>query len=619
MLFPKLVVRGFSSSCRIFPRLTLTLSLFILCAPASPLTARAQSAIGSADLVISQLYTRGGEPFASYQNDYIEIFNRGAVTVDFNGWGINVTSYENGRGSNVLVRLVSSRSINVEPGRYLLLRLAGGANGQPLPAPDFDFASGPFPLNLGSTGGQIALLRPGGSVPLFGCPTAQTAGVADYLGYGTGESCSEGTPATAPSVATALVRAAAGCSDTEDNFTDFPPLNPNPRNGAAAANVCSAQGGASVVEFESAQLDALESNHQVPVKVTRAGITTGPATVDYAVTGGTASEREDYGYTAGTLRFAPGETSKQIKILLTDDARAEGVETITLALTNPTGGAALGQRTTVTISIGESDTGAPQPNPIDDSNAFVRQHYHDFLNREPDADGLQFWTQAITNCAGDAQCIETRRVNTSAAFYFSIEFRATGFLVHRLYRAAFPPSPARPRGLPRLHEFMRDSQEVGRGVIVSQGDWFDRLEANQRDFVNAFVERPEFLAQYPLTMSPTQFVNALDANAGRPLTEQQRSAFIINLTTGQMTRAYVLRAIAEHPVFSEREANPAFVLMQYYGYLRRNPDDAPDANFDGYDYWLAKLNQFGGDYNAAEMVRAFISSTEYRQRFGAKA
>jgi hypothetical protein len=78
----------------------------------------------------------------------------------------------------------------------------------------------------------------------------------------------------------------------------------------------------------------------------------------------------------------------------------------------------------------------------------------------------------------------------------------------------------------------------------------------------------------------------------------------------------VLRAIAENPKLAQAEFNRAFVLMQYFGYLRRNPNDAPDGNFVGYDFWLDKLNSFNGDFNRAEMVKAFLSSAEYRRRFG---
>ena len=58
--------------------------------------------------------------------------------------------------------------------------------------------------------------------------------------------------------------------------------------------------------------------------------------------------------------------------------------------------------------------------------------------------------------------------------------------------------------------------------------------------------------------------------------------------------------------------------MQYFGYLRRNPNDAsePGQNFDGYNFWLGKLNQFNGNFINAEMVKAFILAGEYRQLFG---
>ena len=78
----------------------------------------------------------------------------------------------------------------------------------------------------------------------------------------------------------------------------------------------------------------------------------------------------------------------------------------------------------------------------------------------------------------------------------------------------------------------------------------------------------------------------------------------------------MLRAIAEHPTLVAAEFNRAFVLMQYFGYLRRSPNDPPDSDYTGYDFWLTKLNQFNGNFQSAEMVKAFISSTEYRQRFG---
>jgi hypothetical protein len=117
-------------------------------------------------------------------------------------------------------------------------------------------------------------------------------------------------------------------------------------------------------------------------------------------------------------------------------------------------------------------------------------------------------------------------------------------------------------------------------------------------------------------MTAAQFVDALNGNAGSPLSTPERNQLVNDLSTGAKTRAQVLRTIAEHPNLVSAESNRAFVLMQFFGYLRRNPNDLPDADYTGYDFWLAKLNQFNGDFVNAEMVKAFLSSAEYRQRFG---
>jgi hypothetical protein len=88
------------------------------------------------------------------------------------------------------------------------------------------------------------------------------------------------------------------------------------------------------------------------------------------------------------------------------------------------------------------------------------------------------------------------------------------------------------------------------------------------------------------------------------------------LSRGGLGRAQVLRVIAEHPNVVNGEFNRAFVLMQYFGYLRRNPNDLPDSDHTGFEFWLTKLNEFNGDYIHAEMVKAFLDSAEYRKRFG---
>jgi hypothetical protein len=253
----------------------------------------------------------------------------------------------------------------------------------------------------------------------------------------------------------------------------------------------------------------------------------------------------------------------------------------------------------------------------DNSLFFVAQHYRDFLSREPDQSGLNFWVNEIEKCGADLQCREAKRNNVSAAFFLSIEFQQTGYLVYRLYKAAFGNIAGTPVPV-RFQQFFPDTQEISRDLVVGAPNWEQQLEANKQAFLLRFVQRPEFIARYPVTFSPTQFVDALNANTGGVLDATERQNLINELAANNNSagRASVLRKVAEDANLVQQEFNRAFVLMQYFGYMRRNPFDPPDTDFTGFNFWLTKLNQFGGDYLSAEMVKAFITSIEYRQRFG---
>jgi hypothetical protein len=247
------------------------------------------------------------------------------------------------------------------------------------------------------------------------------------------------------------------------------------------------------------------------------------------------------------------------------------------------------------------------------------------LNRQPDASGLAFWTNEITSCGSDMQCVETKRINVSGAFYLSIEFQQTGYLVERVYKTAFGNAAGAssfggahqlPVPVMRLNEFLSDTQKIGLGVVVGQANWEQILENNKQAFSGEFVQRSRFITALPSSMTAAQFVDALNANAGNPLSQAERDQLVNDLSSSAKTRAQVLRTIAEHANVVSGEFNRAFVLMQFFGYLRRNPNDFPDADYTGFDFWLSKLNQYNGDYVNAEMVKAFLSSSEYRQRFG---
>ena len=256
------------------------------------------------------------------------------------------------------------------------------------------------------------------------------------------------------------------------------------------------------------------------------------------------------------------------------------------------------------------------PNPVEESQFFVRQHYLDFLGREPDAPGWAFWIDNIEKCGADAGCREVKRVDTSAAFFLSIEFQETGFFVYRVYKAAFGNIPNRPVPL-TIQEFLPETQEVGRGVVVHQAGWEQQLEANKQAWAASLTQRRRFTSAFAVATN-AQFVDTMNTNTGGALSPAERDSLVSRLDAGAITRTQALREVAENPEFKRREFNRAFVLMQYFGYLRRNPADPPEPtlDFQGYNFWLAKLEQFGGDYRAAEMVRAFVVSQEYRRRFG---
>jgi hypothetical protein len=289
----------------------------------------------------------------------------------------------------------------------------------------------------------------------------------------------------------------------------------------------------------------------------------------------------------------------------------------------------LSSSSNATVTIND-DVIEPSTNPADDPTEFVRQHYHDFLNREPDQNGLAFWINEITSCGTDAQCIAVKRVNVSAAFYLSIEFQGTGYLVERIYKASYGDAIGTstvggmhqlPVPIVRLNEFLSDTQEIGLGVVVNQGDWRQLLENNKQAFCAEFVRRQKFVSAFPTTWTPAQFVDKLFQNAVVTPSATDRDTAIGRFgsasdTTNLTARSQALRDVAENSIFNQQEFNRGFVLMQYLGYLRRNPDDAPDSDYTGFEFWLQKLNQFDGNYQNAEMVKAFITSIEYRQRFG---
>jgi uncharacterized delta-60 repeat protein len=404
------------------------------------------------------------------------------------------------------------------------------------------------------------------------------------------------------------------------------------------------------VQFSNFQYGVAENAGTFTVTVTRSGDLSGISTVDFftddrfdtaacSSNGGPASPRCKYVPAKGTLSFAPGESSKTFVILINDNAWVDGNKQLPLWLANANGaGVAFPFESFLTIQ--DDDSAQPTSNPIDnsDQDLFVRQHYHDFLDREADASGLQFWKNGITNCGSDANCVAVKRVDTSAAFFFSIEFQQTGFNVLRIQRVAFGRRSKDPATRMKLCDWLHDVRQIGSGVVVGQGDWQTQLENNKQAYATQVTTSPAFIALYPTSMTASQYVDALITTAAVTVTAGERAAAISAFGSGGTSgRVAALRSLAEVAQLTQpgtetlasglpatlatnegvnREFREAFVLMQFYGYLRRNPTDAPDNNDSGYQFWLYKFNQFGGNYVTAEMVKAFIVSGEYRNRFG---
>jgi plastocyanin len=352
------------------------------------------------------------------------------------------------------------------------------------------------------------------------------------------------------------------------------------------------------IQFSMGSFSVSEGGDAAILIVSRFGTTTSAASVDYATSdsaglnncssvNGIASSRCDYPTSIGTVRFASGEVSKAISIPVVDDGYAEGSENFTVTLSNANGGT-LSSPTTATVTINDNET-SNGPNPVDGTPFFVRQQYLDFLNREPDPAGNAAWQQVINDCtAGDTNC---DRIHVSSAFFRSPEFQDRGYFVYRFYPVSFGRKPD-------FAEFVPDLAKVS--GFLSDAE----LEAAKVAFIADFMSRPAFMTKFN-GLNDTQYVDTLLATA--QVTSPNRDFWIAALGNGTRTRATVLRDVSESTQVYDKYFNQAFVVMQYFGYLRRDPDAF-------YLDWIAVLDSNHNDYRG--MVNGFMNSLEYRFRFG---
>ena len=247
------------------------------------------------------------------------------------------------------------------------------------------------------------------------------------------------------------------------------------------------------------------------------------------------------------------------------------------------------------MTIQDNDAASSNANPIDTLSFFVRQQYLDFLSREPEQAGFDAWMAKLNQCPASAHGDrfypqDCTRIDVSAAFFRSREFGLKGYYVYRFYVVSFGRRPL-------YSEFIPDMSRV-------TGATEEEFEANRAAFPTEWVARQAFKDKYD-SVSNSAYVNTLLQTA--EVTLSNSGSLIDDLDGGRKTRAQVLKEMIESPPVEQKFYNEAFVAMQYFGYLRRDPEAA------GFDGWLAHLNRAG---NYREMVWGFLYSPEHMLRFG---
>lgn len=220
-----------------YRRAACAAALLLLLPAGSPLAPVTEAV--SPDLVISQVYGAGGNSGAVYTHDYVELYNRGAAPVSLGGLSIQYASATGtGNFGASTTQLTELPNVSVPPGGYFLVQQSGGANGVPLPPPDF---IDPTPISMAAGAGKLALVSGtaslgcnGGSTP---CPAAALARIIDLVGYGNANFFEGSGPAPALGAALAAFRAGGGAIDTDDNAVDFMAAAPNPRTGSAVVRL----------------------------------------------------------------------------------------------------------------------------------------------------------------------------------------------------------------------------------------------------------------------------------------------------------------------------------------------------------------------------------------------
>ncbi|HEX8749396.1 MAG TPA: YHYH protein [Pyrinomonadaceae bacterium] len=432
-------------------------------------------------------------------------------------------------------------------------------------------------------------------------------------------------------VATENITARGRVSITE-SVTTYSPQAATPTPAAGTIQLSAAS-----YSINEGAINTAQGFTSLPVNVTREGDTSVAAAVQYSTSDqssgnecdqstGKASQRCDYAAVAGTLRFAAGDTTKTITIPIVNDGYVEGHEVFQLDLANATG-ANLGATAKAVITITDSGVvTSPSDNPYLNNQFFVRQNYLDFLAREPDDAGFNDWTNVLNTCGTQEGFLGSPpgcdRAHVSHGFYASPEFINTGFLIYRMYEVGMGR-------LPRYSEFIPDM-----AALSSYGLADSVWQQNLSDYLQQFTTRAEFTARFSDSMQTaeaSQLITKLEQAAGVALPSgattsagqptQYGRAELINLrASGQFTVGQTLKAFVEQKAIYDKYFPRGFVTMEYFAYLKRDPD-LNDPGLTGWSDWVDVFTngkQSAGiqPYDYHHLIFGFIYSEEYRKRFG---
>jgi uncharacterized protein (TIGR03118 family) len=348
----------------------------------------------------------------------------------------------------------------------------------------------------------------------------------------------------------------------------------------------------STVQFSTDEYVMGEASKSIQITVTRNGSAANTATVRYATwdqsLAGHASQKSDYQINAGVLTFAPGVTSQTFTINIVSDRFVEGDEVIDLVLSNPAGtGVGLGSPNASVLKIVDNDT-VPGTNPIDVTSFFVRQHFLDFLKREPSTADMTYWSGIIDACGTNTTCRTAKRNEVSSRFMLLAESVDSTGLVFRLERAALGGDPL-----------------YGDVMLLTQV----KRDRGTNEMLHVLVTNPRFVAAYG-SASNTTFVNTLDTQSGYAFSTTKKNAWISALNGATLTRAQVLLQLAQDAGYQTLVRNRWIVLSGYWAYFRRDPDKS------GFNTRYALIKAGGGNPLTSGLTNDFVTSGEYRQRFG---